>query len=129
MGDSLALLYAAFSTSLFVVPRLIDRFGARRTIFIGSSTYVIFICTLIHVISPVFLAASAVNGVGGALLWTSQGNLLTRCVRGCQQLMDVQTQTHCGPPMCAHTPHTHTQHNATQVLIRKGTESKLCCVQ
>lgn len=74
----LALLYATFCVCLFFVSHIIRRLGARRTIFLGSLCYAGFIATLVYVVEPIFLLGSMLDGFGASMLWTSQGNLLTR---------------------------------------------------
>lgn len=73
-----ALLYATFCVALFFVSKIIAVLGARRSMFLGSCCYALFVATLVHVIRPVFILGSMLDGVGAAMLWTSQGNLLTR---------------------------------------------------
>jgi MFS family permease len=43
-----------------------------------ASPHSVFISSLIKIKIPFFLFASALNGIGAAALWTSQGSLLTR---------------------------------------------------
>ena len=78
LGDRAALLYATFCVALFFVSKVIALLGARRSMFLGSCCYALFVATLVHVVRPLFILGSITDGIGAAMLWTSQGNLLTR---------------------------------------------------
>lgn len=73
---SLATLYTCFSISTLFSGVVVSALGPRLTLFIGAFTYVLFLAANVHVVPAVLVAASAVIGVGAALLWTAQGAFL-----------------------------------------------------
>lgn len=73
---SLATLYTCFSISTLFSGLVVSALGPRLTLFVGAFTYVLFLAANVHVIPAVLIAASAVIGVGAALLWTAQGAFL-----------------------------------------------------
>eukprot|EP00049_Salpingoeca_infusionum_P027995 m.35528 g.35528 ORF g.35528 m.35528 type:complete len:506 (+) comp9900_c0_seq1:50-1567(+) len=76
---SLGLVYAFFSLSNFVAPFIISKIGARACMMVGALGYIAMLASLIRVNKVVFLAASCLNGVGAALVWTGQGTAITCC--------------------------------------------------
>lgn len=73
----LGVLYATMSVSIFAAPHLIKTVGARKALCGGACLYCVFIISMVRPVAPVFVMASALNGLGAAALWTSQGSLLT----------------------------------------------------
>lgn len=79
---SLAIIYATFALANWIAPSSIAVIGAKWSMFTGAITYLHFLLSFL-VPSTIWLyAASAVNGVGGALLWTGQGAYLTQMSTG-----------------------------------------------
>eukprot|EP01147_Barroeca_monosierra_P006936 gene6936-9567_t len=76
---SLGLIYGLFAVSNFIAPYIIYRFGARTCMMIGGSFYCAMLASLIYILKPVFLAASCLNGIGAALLWTGEGAAMSSC--------------------------------------------------
>lgn len=70
--DRLGLLQACFAVSNFVAPFAIGQLGPRWCMMLGGCFYVLMLSSLIHVNKAFFIVASAFNGVGAALLWTSE---------------------------------------------------------
>ena len=73
---SLATLYTFFSCSTLFSGVVVAALGPRATLFVGALTYVIFLAANVRVIPGVLITASAVIGIGAALLWTAQGAFL-----------------------------------------------------
>ena len=78
-NDSLTVLYVAVCVSLFLTPPLVAAFTQIYSIIIGAVCYVLYMASLIVIVPPVVLVASAVNGFGASLLWVAVGGLLTKC--------------------------------------------------
>jgi MFS family permease len=60
-----------------MAPYIVARCGARLSMFIGAACYTVFIASLIDIIRPVVLVASAVLGFGASILWVAVGGFLT----------------------------------------------------
>ena len=80
---NLALVYAGLIFSTPLVPALVPRLGVRYGLMIGGSGYVAFMLALfVYSLSAGWASASLlavsswVNGMCGALLWSSQGSLV-----------------------------------------------------
>lgn len=67
--------------SNLVSAQAVRRLGLRRSLFLGSLTYVAFV-TANAFYRPWFVyLSSALLGFGAALLWTAQGSFVVRCSR------------------------------------------------
>ncbi|CEO95120.1 hypothetical protein PBRA_003886 [Plasmodiophora brassicae] len=78
---ALGLLYSVFTVSNLVSAQAVRRLGLRRSLFLGSLTYVAFV-TANAFYRPWFVyLSSALLGFGAALLWTAQGSFVVRCSR------------------------------------------------
>ena len=75
---ALSVLYMFFAISVPIVPAAIELFGAKALLFVSSLTYSAFV--LLAIFEPVWplMVASAVNGIGGAVLWTAHGSFLVQ---------------------------------------------------
>eukprot|EP00730_Choanoeca_flexa_P005767 TRINITY_DN12019_c1_g4_i4.p1 TRINITY_DN12019_c1_g4~~TRINITY_DN12019_c1_g4_i4.p1 ORF type:complete len:430 (+),score=70.69 TRINITY_DN12019_c1_g4_i4:104-1291(+) len=75
--QSLAIIYAVFAICNFVAPPIVKVLGPRLSMIFGSAMYALFIATFLKPAQWSILGASALVGVGAAVLWTAQGNFLT----------------------------------------------------
>jgi len=77
-----AWLYGCFAAFSLLAPSVCGKLGPRLTLFVGSLGYSVFVVALLLFregtvrSEAVVVGAAAVNGVGAALLWTAQGQLL-----------------------------------------------------
>uniref|UniRef100_A0A914XCW1 UNC93-like protein MFSD11 n=1 Tax=Plectus sambesii TaxID=2011161 RepID=A0A914XCW1_9BILA len=74
---SLAIVYGCLTVGNLVAAPIIAVIGAKVAMIIGSLTYVLFLLSFLYVDSWSLYLVSAINGLGGALLWTGQGNYMT----------------------------------------------------
>eukprot|EP00123_Amoebidium_parasiticum_P005121 comp16369_c0_seq1/m.14218 comp16369_c0_seq1/g.14218 ORF comp16369_c0_seq1/g.14218 comp16369_c0_seq1/m.14218 type:complete len:418 (-) comp16369_c0_seq1:18-1271(-) len=75
--QSLAIVYGVFSVANFIAPAVVFAVGTKWALVLAALTYCAFTAALIHVVPWVFLCASALLGVGAAVLWTAQGSYVT----------------------------------------------------
>jgi len=73
------LIYVFFAVGGFFAPALARRLGPRKGMVLGGLTYVLYVASLIYMITPLVLILSACIGCGAALLWTSQGMMMSQC--------------------------------------------------
>jgi len=72
-----AILYSTFAVSNFLAPWFISIIGPKAAMFVGGFGYTLYSAQMLY-LSNWFLYGSAVlNGLGAALLWTSQGKFLS----------------------------------------------------
>jgi len=76
---SLSILYGFLSLSNFISPMVINKIGQKFSLIIGTLAYVLYIAANIKVTAPTLCIASAILGVGGAILWNAQGAFVIRC--------------------------------------------------
>ncbi|GLV35039.1 uncharacterized protein CBL_09520 [Carabus blaptoides fortunei] len=74
---SLAIVYAVFAITNWAAPSIIIITGPRVAMLIGAVTYMLFIMSFLLPRVWLLYLASAVIGVGAAIIWTAQGNYLT----------------------------------------------------
>ncbi|RLU27620.1 hypothetical protein DMN91_001424 [Ooceraea biroi] len=74
---SLAIIYAVFATCNWLAPSYISVTGPRVAILTGALCYVLFIASFFWPHDAVLYTASAIVGVGAALIWTGHGQYLT----------------------------------------------------
>ena len=74
---SLAIIYTVFATCNWLAPSYISVTGPRISILTGAVCYVFFIATFLWPQTVLLYTASAVIGVGAALMWTGHGQYLT----------------------------------------------------
>ena len=70
--NSLAIIYAVFSVANFLSPFIVEFTGPRLGMGLGGSVYCLFIATFLDPKEWSVLGASALLGVGAAILWTAQ---------------------------------------------------------
>eukprot|EP00039_Didymoeca_costata_P023633 m.7755 g.7755 ORF g.7755 m.7755 type:complete len:594 (-) comp3767_c0_seq1:69-1850(-) len=73
------IAYSSFVVGGFFAPSATRHLGAKKGLILGASAYVFYVLALIYMITPVALGASAIIGMGGSLLWCSQGVMMTTC--------------------------------------------------
>lgn len=83
---SLAIIYAVFASCNWLAPSFISLTGPRITILTGAFCYIFFIATFLWPSTNLLYIASALVGVGAALIWTGHGQYLT-------ENSDVETMT------------------------------------
>lgn len=74
---SLAIIYAVFAVCNWLAPSAISLAGPKIAMIFGAVTYLFFIMTFLLPKTWLLYFASAVIGVGAAMIWTGQGNYLT----------------------------------------------------
>ncbi|TRY65784.1 hypothetical protein DNTS_018387 [Danionella cerebrum] len=74
---SMAIIYAVFSTSNLIAPSVIAVVGPQLSLFFSGLVYSAYIAVFIHPYTWSFYTLSVLLGIGAAVLWTAQGNLLT----------------------------------------------------
>ncbi|TPX74932.1 hypothetical protein CcCBS67573_g03793 [Chytriomyces confervae] len=84
-----ALLYLSFALfNVAVASRVVDTLGARAALFVSALTYLVYnaanIAALINTghesfQAGVMIPAALLNGLGAAVIWTSQGIYVARC--------------------------------------------------
>lgn len=74
---SLAIIYAVFSILNWAAPSVISLVGPKISMIFGAVTYLLFIMNFLIPKTWLLYLASAVIGVGAAMIWTGQGNYLT----------------------------------------------------
>ncbi|EGD74624.1 hypothetical protein PTSG_12375 [Salpingoeca rosetta] len=77
-NQSLAILYISVPFFCFTGPPIVQRLGEKWTMVLGSSTYILFMGSLIKVIPALVKAASVVIGFGAAILWIAVGPYITK---------------------------------------------------
>lgn len=74
---SLATIYGVFATCNWLAPSYISMTGPRVAILTGAVCYVIFIGSFLWPHNALLYGASAILGLGAALIWTGHGQYLT----------------------------------------------------
>ncbi|KAM9473233.1 UNC93-like protein MFSD11 isoform 1-T5 [Salvelinus alpinus] len=74
---SMAIIYGVFSASNLIAPSVVAVIGPQLSMFFSGLVYSGYIAMFIHPYTWSFYTASVVVGIAAAILWTSQGNLLT----------------------------------------------------
>ncbi|CAH1961919.1 unnamed protein product [Acanthoscelides obtectus] len=74
---SLSIIYTFFSVFNWSAPSVIAVIGPKFSMFIGGTTYMVFILSFLIPKTWLLYLVSAIIGIGAALLWTGQGNYLT----------------------------------------------------
>lgn len=72
--NSLAIIYAVLAVSNFFSPYIVDFTGPRIGMGVAGCTYCLFIATFLKPAAWSVLSASALLGLGAAVLWTAQVN-------------------------------------------------------
>ena len=74
---SLAIIYAVFSIANWFAPPVVAFIGPRLTLISGGVCYALFIAQLTYPNNYMLYGASALIGLGAAMIWVAQGNFLT----------------------------------------------------
>uniref|UniRef100_A0A914WC74 UNC93-like protein MFSD11 n=1 Tax=Plectus sambesii TaxID=2011161 RepID=A0A914WC74_9BILA len=74
---SLSIIYAVFTVANLMSPPIIAVLGAKWSMAVGGSTYVIFLASFFYINTWLLYFTSALLGFGAALLWNGEGNYLT----------------------------------------------------
>jgi MFS family permease len=74
---SLAIIYGVFAVSNWLAPSVVAVFGAKLTLIGGALLYCAYIALFLKPLEVTLYLFSALVGLGAAVLWTAQGNLLT----------------------------------------------------
>ncbi|CAL9692809.1 unnamed protein product [Knipowitschia caucasica] len=73
---SMAIIYGVFSASNLIAPSVVTVVGPQLSMFVSGLLYSAYIAMFIHPFTWSFYTASVVVGIGAAVLWTAQGNVL-----------------------------------------------------
>eukprot|EP01050_Picozoa_sp_SAG11_P010688 SAG11_NODE_1085_length_5939_cov_9.908390_9_plen_371_part_00 len=86
---SVTVLYIVFVAAGFCAPAIARALaevnfggvpaGPKLGLFCGGLTYCLFMASLVYMIAPMVLLASGIIGFGAAVLWTSQGMMISQC--------------------------------------------------
>lgn len=72
-------LYCFFVGCGFVAPVIARSLGPIKGMVFGGCTYIIFVASYVYMIAPIVIACGALVGLGAAVLWCSQGLMITQC--------------------------------------------------
>lgn len=73
---SMAIIYGVFSTCNLIAPSVVAVIGPQLSMFLSGLLYSAYIAMFIHPYTWTFYTASVLVGIGAAVLWTAQGNVL-----------------------------------------------------
>lgn len=73
---SMAIIYGVFSASNLIAPSVVTVVGPQLSMFFSGLLYSAYIAMFIYPFTWSFYTASVAVGVGAAVLWTAQGNVL-----------------------------------------------------
>ncbi|XP_040919188.1 UNC93-like protein MFSD11 [Toxotes jaculatrix] len=73
---SMAIIYGVFSASNLIAPSVVTVIGPQLSMFISGLFYSGYIAMFIYPYTWSFYTASVLVGIGAAVLWTAQGNVL-----------------------------------------------------
>ncbi len=73
---SLLLIYGAFLLSGLIAPNLIPKLGLKKSLFLGSAAYVLFILSLTTLHEPIIYASAIIVGIGAGFLWNASGQII-----------------------------------------------------
>lgn len=73
---SMAIIYGVFSASNLLAPSLVTIIGPQLSMFFSGLLYSGYIAMFIYPYTWSFYTASVLVGIGAAVLWTAQGNVL-----------------------------------------------------
>lgn len=73
---SMAIIYGVFSASNLIAPSVVTVIGPQLSMFFSGLLYSAYIAMFIYPFTWSFYTASVLVGVGAAVLWTAQGNVL-----------------------------------------------------
>ncbi|CAJ0955357.1 unnamed protein product, partial [Mesorhabditis belari] len=73
---SKGILYFTFMFSNLLAPPVISRLGSKWAMVIGASSYMFYLLCFLDLKTWIYFTASALNGIGAAILWTANGVFL-----------------------------------------------------
>uniref|UniRef100_A0A672G7S9 Major facilitator superfamily domain containing 11 n=1 Tax=Salarias fasciatus TaxID=181472 RepID=A0A672G7S9_SALFA len=73
---SMAIIYGVFSASNLIAPSVVTLIGPQFSMFFSGLLYSGYIAMFIYPYTWTFYTASVLVGIGAAVLWTAQGNVL-----------------------------------------------------
>lgn len=73
---SMSIIYGVFSASNLIAPSVVAVIGAQLSMFFSGLLYSGYIAMFISPMTWSFYTASVLVGIGAAVLWTAQGNVL-----------------------------------------------------
>ncbi|KAJ0000964.1 hypothetical protein NQD34_005984 [Periophthalmus magnuspinnatus] len=73
---SMAIIYGVFSASNLISPSVVTVIGPQLSMFFSGLLYSAYIVMFIYPFTWTFYTASVLVGIGAAVLWTAQGNVL-----------------------------------------------------
>ncbi|XP_077412486.1 UNC93-like protein MFSD11 [Vanacampus margaritifer] len=73
---SMAVIYGVFSASNLLAPSVVAVAGAQLSMFFSGLLYSAYIAVFVYPYTWSFYTASVLVGLGAAVLWTAQGNVL-----------------------------------------------------
>ncbi|XP_068434143.1 UNC93-like protein MFSD11 isoform X1 [Clinocottus analis] len=73
---SMAIIYGVFSASNMIAPSVVTVIGPQLSMFFSGLLYSGYIAMFIYPYTWSFYTASVLVGIGAAVLWTAQGNVL-----------------------------------------------------
>ncbi|CAJ1075923.1 UNC93-like protein MFSD11 [Xyrichtys novacula] len=73
---SMAIIYGVFSASNLIAPSVVTVIGPQLSMFFSGLLYSGYIAMFIYPYTWSFYTASVLVGIGAAILWTAQGNVL-----------------------------------------------------
>ncbi|XP_050544006.1 UNC93-like protein MFSD11 isoform X2 [Daktulosphaira vitifoliae] len=74
---SLSIIYVVFALSSWVSPSIVSCVGSRKSMFIGSCCYTLFLISFLLPSTELLYLMSALIGLGASIIWTGQGTYLT----------------------------------------------------
>uniref|UniRef100_A0A3Q3GGW2 Major facilitator superfamily domain containing 11 n=1 Tax=Labrus bergylta TaxID=56723 RepID=A0A3Q3GGW2_9LABR len=76
IGHTMAIIYGVFSASNLIAPSVVTVIGPQLSMFFSGLLYSGYIAMFIYPYTWSFYTASVLVGIGAAVLWTAQGNVL-----------------------------------------------------
>uniref|UniRef100_A0A3P8VQQ2 Major facilitator superfamily domain containing 11 n=1 Tax=Cynoglossus semilaevis TaxID=244447 RepID=A0A3P8VQQ2_CYNSE len=76
-SSDMSIIYAVMSTSNVLAPSVVAVIGPQLSMFFSGLLYSGYIAMFIYPYTWTFYTASVLVGIGAAVLWTAQGNVLT----------------------------------------------------
>ncbi|KAM9392725.1 UNC93-like protein MFSD11 [Pholidichthys leucotaenia] len=73
---SMAIIYGVFAASSLIAPSVVTVIGPHLSMFFSGLLYSAYIAVFIYPYTWSFYTASVLVGMGAAVLWTAQGNVL-----------------------------------------------------
>lgn len=74
---SLCIIYGVFALCNWLAPAIIGAIGSRKSIWLGSTCYVLFLTPFLWPSNILLYTTSVLLGFGASIIWTGQGTYLT----------------------------------------------------